>query len=402
MSSQQVAHLTPDYNASGYYIGTLLDQGFEVKSLLGKGLVGDVYFAVHPQFPQEKFAIKFLSTKILDDESKRRFIQEIKISAELGKRSAHIVKVKAYGLHNQFVPYYVMELLQGQTLSFLLKKSSSPLDLSRFFSLALQIAEALKIAHQGIYIKGRYYPILHRNLEPSNIFITLDSTGQEFVKVLDYGMAKLVGYDTPLTRTTGQVLGALSYTSPEQIQGEKLDHRSDLYSFGILMYQMLTGRIPWDLQRSPLNRNNFRLWYEVHCSQPPLPFDPALNLPPVLQKIVMACLAKEPGHRPLRVTDIIQVLETLQRSSPDPQPKVLQNISLAPSWPQDKPIAKIIFPKTISTQTGKDNWTLDDAAPVRNPAIRPEILNGNSAWFLCQSLSYFSALLVYCFSCKTR
>ena len=111
MSSQQVAHLTPDYNASGYYIGTLLDQGFEVKSLLGKGLAGDVYFAVHPQFPQEKFAIKFLSTKILDDESKRRFIQEIKISAELGKRSAHIVKVKAYGLHNQFVPYYVMELL---------------------------------------------------------------------------------------------------------------------------------------------------------------------------------------------------------------------------------------------------------------------------------------------------
>ena len=208
-------------------IGIVIGQGFEIKSLIGKGAMGEVYHAIHPQFTSEDFAIKFLSEKIISSEMSRRFAREIKISASLGKKSPHIVKIKAYGLHNDSIPYYIMELLKGDTLAN--RMEESPLSLETFFNFTLQICSALKVAHEGIEIKGSLYPVIHRDLKPSNIFVSLDPAGQDTLKILDYGIAKLVGYKAKLTRT-GHFLGTLGYCSPEQMQGEKVDHRADIYS----------------------------------------------------------------------------------------------------------------------------------------------------------------------------
>jgi len=363
-------------------IGIVIGQGFEIKSLIGKGAMGEVYHAIHPQFTSEDFAIKFLSEKIISSEMSRRFAREIKISASLGKKSPHIVKIKAYGLHNDSIPYYIMELLKGDTLAN--RMEESPLSLETFFNFTLQICSALKVAHEGIEIKGSLYPVIHRDLKPSNIFVSLDPSGQDTLKILDYGIAKLVGYKAKLTRT-GHFLGTLGYCSPEQMQGEKVDHRADIYSLGVLMYRMITGDYPWE-KKVTSNSSSFDTWYKIHSFEPPRAFNVtnySLNIPSELETLILQCLAKNPNDRPGEIESVIHILESLYRqyfpSQPKPQKSKIHlskqtHQSALPAkhscklaWPTDKPIAKIIFPKTVSTDSGKflGLWTMLSDAEVR-------------------------------------
>ncbi|GAC1499323.1 MAG: hypothetical protein NVS2B14_12700 [Chamaesiphon sp.] len=215
------------------HIGQLVAQRLEVKHLIGKGAMGAVYYAEDTVHKEKSFAIKFLTQTLENETMKRRFAREAGICAQLGKKSNHIVQVMAYGLQEGKIPYYVMEFLSGQSLKDLLKEQS--LSLARFFRICRQICLGLQAAHQGIEIKGKNCPVIHRDLKPANILVTTDLHQGEVVKILDFGIAKLVGDQLQLTHT-GDFIGTLAYCSPDQMEGRELDNRSDIYSLGVVMF----------------------------------------------------------------------------------------------------------------------------------------------------------------------
>ncbi|MEO0989169.1 MAG: serine/threonine-protein kinase, partial [Cyanobacteria bacterium J06639_14] len=253
-------------------------------------------------------AVKFLSQTLLTDKMRDRFVQEATTCAQLGQKSIHVVRVTDYGVNNDGVPFYVMEYLQGSSLSTIINQQ--PLPVPRFLGLCRQICLGLKSAHQGIRVRGyeNPIPIIHRDIKPSNILITQDATLGELAKILDFGIAKLMQTDS---EQTSSFMGTLAYASPEQMEGKELDNRSDLYSLGIMMFQMLTGTLP--LRASS---HTFGGWYKAHHSTPPQSFTQAdiqTQVPKLLQDLVMSCLEKQPQNRPQSVDDILQALAPLEQ-----------------------------------------------------------------------------------------
>jgi serine/threonine protein kinase len=200
--------------------------------------------------------------------------------------------------------------------------------------------------------------------------IVQDSTLGELAKILDFGVAKLMQTGSDQTRC---FMGTLAYASPEQMEGRELDNRSDIYSFGVMMFQMLTGHLPLRA-----NGHTFGSWYQVHLNQTPKPISDIasdLSVPKLIDDLVMRCLAKRPEDRPQQVRDILKTLEPLesrfvpgfrmsQRISttltrlpvtrqPDPSTAVQSDqVCKLTVWPQDKPVAEIVFPHALPTSQG--------------------------------------------------
>ena len=203
-------------------------------------------------------------------------------------------------------PFYVMEYLQGEDLSAIICHQRIPC--VRFLSLARQISLGLQYAHNGILVEGEICPIIHRDIKPSNILVIQDSSFGELVKVLDFGIAKLLRADSD---QTNYYLGTLAYSSPEQMEGKELDKRSDIYSLGVMMFEMLTGKMP-----IYPNTDSYGGWYKAHHFQPPRSFDAPpliLALPKEVENLVISCLAKAPGDRPQSITEILQTLVSLEQ-----------------------------------------------------------------------------------------
>ncbi|MBV8887140.1 MAG: protein kinase, partial [Chroococcidiopsidaceae cyanobacterium CP_BM_RX_35] len=180
---------------------------------------------------------------------------------------------------------------------------------------------------------------------------------------------------------TNYYLGTLAYSSPEQMDGKELDCRSDIYSLGVMMFEMLTGKMP--LQA---DTQSFGGWYKTHLQQPPRSFNsvaPRLDLPQVLEDLVMSCMAKAPGDRPQTMGEIIQVLVLLDQRYSNLSPKTQPSQDLSEfvvSWPQDKPIADIVFAAPIA-----NNGEISAALWVMLPQqeIRKRLLNTRYNQFLC-------------------
>ncbi len=367
--------------------GRLLSNRYQLAELVGEGAMGRVYRAQDTLLGGVTVAIKFLAQTLLNHNMRDRFEREAMISALLGEKSIHVVRVRDYGVDEHNIPFYVMEFLSGQNLSELIRHQ--PLSLPRFLTLTRHICLGLESAHQGILLNGELCQIVHRDIKPSNILILEDPTLGEVAKILDFGIAKLVQSDAAQTQS---FMGTLAYCSPEQMEGKELDRRSDIYSLGVMMYEMLTTDMPILPQNS-----SFGGWYQAHHSFQPEPFNSRLNLPSEIQNLVMRCLAKTKEERPQSVGEIIKVLEAFQQqpsSQPKPQqphsqqvnlepvpteqvepeaePKIefrkppvepedfpLENVSslteicLQASWPDDKPIQKIVFPELLSTPLGE-------------------------------------------------
>ncbi|MGV2829098.1 serine/threonine-protein kinase [Myxosarcina sp. GI1(2024)] len=347
--------------------GRLLSNRYQIVKLVGEGAMGRVYCAKDTVLGGVTVAVKFLSQALLNDSMRERFEREATISALLGEKSIHVVRVKDYGVDINNIPFYVMEFLSGKSLSDLIHYQ--PLSLKRFLSYTRHVCLGLESAHQGITFNGELCRIIHRDIKPSNIVVINDPTLGEVAKILDFGIAKLIQDGTSQTQS---FMGTLAYCSPEQMEGKKLDSRSDIYSLGVMMYEMLTMDMPLLPQSS-----SFGGWYQAHLKFKPEPFNERLNIPPQLQDLVFRCLAKERENRPQDVREILQVLESLElpaqhsttsgvkgdsntKSSEPTQDQDNVETSLAvtqicreTAWPQDKPVRKIVFAGLINTSLGE-------------------------------------------------
>ena len=326
----------------------LLANRYRLRDLVGTGAMGQVYRAEDTLLGSVTVAVKFLSHTLLNQKMRERFEQEATVSALLGEKSIHIVRVRDYGVDDNQVPFYVMEFLQGKNLDDILLE---PLTIPRFLKLARQICLGLESAHQGITFKNQLCPIVHRDIKPSNIFVLQDPSLGELVKVLDFGIAKLIQSSGAQTHS---FMGTLAYCSPEQMEGKELDNRSDIYSLGVMMYEMLTNDLPLIPETS-----SFGGWYRAHHEVEPKGFSPNLNLPEKLETLIFQCLAKLPQKRPQNVGKILAVLDSLendqQNSSSTPEKTLslsvpaTDDVCSAEAWPPDKPQQKIVFPYLIDT-----------------------------------------------------
>jgi len=345
------------------YIGQLLNNRYLIRDLIGKGGMGRVYLAEDTAKGGMAIAIKILSLSLSNQHMSQRFAREIFIGAQLGRKSKHIVRILSYGVTEDKIPFYVMEYLQGKNLKQILKVQ--PLTISQFLEISTQICLGLQCAHQGISLKGEIYPIVHRDIKPENIFLTQDAKHGEIVKILDFGIAKFLTERSGMT-LTDSFIGSLPYCSPEHMEGRKLlDIRSDIYSLGVLMFEMLTGKHPFQTKS-----NSFGSWYQAHRFQIPPTLEevnPQVKIPQGLQKILMNCLAKEVSERPSNINQILDELAKVNSLLEDASSSTKNNVEipsdmqlvpatflsekecLQKNWPKNKPVAPIGFPHLLHT-----------------------------------------------------
>jgi serine/threonine-protein kinase len=278
-------------------IGTVLDNSYEVISIIGHGGMGVVYKARHTLMDRV-VAIKMLkSTLISDSMSVKRFQQEVKASARIDH--PHAITVYNFGISPEGLPYIVMDFLQGNSLAEVIK-AEGHVEVDRGVKIITQACEALAHAHkQGV---------VHRDLKPSNIVLTEYDEDPDFVKVVDFGVAKLMGGSAEgaqrLTQT-GEVCGSPVYMSPEQCMGQELDLRSDIYSMGILIYETLTGKLPL-IGRTMVDTMS------KHVSEMPPSFSkirPDLYIPERVEQVVMKAMAKDPADRHQNMDELREDLE---------------------------------------------------------------------------------------------
>ena len=290
--------------------GTKLGR-YEIRSKLGEGGMGEVYRARDEKLNRD-VAIKVLPASLSQDTDRlRRFEQEAQAAGALNH--PNILAVYDVGTHDG-APYVVSELLEGETLRERLE--GPPIPQRKAVDYATQIARGLAAAHAR--------SIVHRDLKPENIFIASD--GQ--VKILDFGLAKLIEpvganqilTDLPtrkLNTTPGTVLGTLGYMSPEQVDGKPVDYRSDIFSFGVVLYEMLAGRRAFP-QRETLRET----LHAIAKEDPPVLSELNPHVSPSLEKVVQRCLEKKPEDRFQSTRDLAFALESLSGASTTSHPEL--------------------------------------------------------------------------------
>jgi eukaryotic-like serine/threonine-protein kinase len=273
-------------------VGHTLDDKYRLEERLGIGGMGTVYRARHLLIDRA-VAVKVLNSRFVEDEAAQvRFRREAKAAGRLQHTNA--VAVTDFGQTSDGYVYIVMELLKGRTLRDVLAKEA-PLDPARAVALMLQISAAVAAAHDA--------GIIHRDLKPANIFIVQNSDVPAVVKVLDFGIAKLAADsleddEEPKALTlVGAMIGTPRYMSPEQCDGAELTPAADVYSLGVILYEMLTGVVPFS-GSSPL------AIAMKHANEPPRrPSEFAGGIPPALEELVLQALEKDPRDRPANAAE---------------------------------------------------------------------------------------------------
>jgi serine/threonine-protein kinase len=271
--------------------GTIIGEKYRLVRVIGTGGMGVVYEARHIELGQ-RVALKLLQSGD-DDEQLQRFFREARASARL--RSEHAAKVVDVGRQKSGAPFMVMELLSGKDLGEICKARPLPPPLA--VSYVLQACEAVAEAHA----RG----IVHRDLKPSNLFLTERADGQPLVKVLDFGIAKMMRADSEGKLTgTGAVMGSPQYMSPEQLRSSRdVDHRTDIWSLGVCLYELLSGRAPFEADAVPE-------LYVMVLRDKPAPIQARVpSLAPALAAAIMRCLEKDPAARWATVYELANALE---------------------------------------------------------------------------------------------
>jgi eukaryotic-like serine/threonine-protein kinase len=261
----------------GVNVGQVFLGKYRVDSIIGHGGMGVVAECTHLAL-NERVAIKMLRQDVLlDQDAVQRFVREAQAAVKL--KSEYVARVSDVGTFENGVPYMVMEFLEGHDLGQLLEQRGV-LPVPWATELMLQTAEALAEAHS--------LGIVHRDVKPTNLFVTWRPDGTALIKVLDFGISKSpMGTDMQLTQTQS-LLGTPAYMSPEQMRSARLvDSRSDIWSLGTVFYEVIEGRRPFEAESFS------EMCVKVAVDAPA----PMVNAPPALQAVVMKCLAKQPEQR---------------------------------------------------------------------------------------------------------
>lgn len=289
---------------------------YRITAKLGAGGMGEVFQAEDTRL-ERKAAIKFLPVEMAADPDRRkRFLTEARAASALNH--PHVCVVYEVGETDDGVPFIALEFIEGGTLDHVLEKRGR-LPIPEIVDLAVQVADALDAAHAS--------RIVHRDIKPANI--SLNERG--LVKVLDFGLAKRLPTESPdaLGATTemektqeGSVMGTPRYMSPEQALGKPLDHRSDLFSLGVVLYELITDR-------SPFGGNNFgEILNNIVNSQPTAIARLNYDVPPELERITLKCLQKSPDRRYQSARELMVDLKSLRREF-----ESAANPGQAPIWP---------------------------------------------------------------------
>jgi len=290
-------------------LGRTIDQRYRVESLLGEGGMGLVYRVTHTHL-NKPLAIKVLRRENTGDpEVLARFRREAESASAIGNQ--HIVDINDFGVLDDGSTYFVMECLEGVDLIDAIDLAQRMPE-ERAIQIAIQVCRALGAAHDA--------GIVHRDLKPENVFLIRRNGTEDFVKVLDFGIAKVANGPKRLTRA-GEVLGTPHYMSPEQCEGDDVDHRTDIYALGVMLYEMLTGHVPHDADT--MMGILTKQMYED-------PVPPTVRVPQIsepLERLIMRCLAKKREHR---YQSMHEVELALQRAQGAEHPKGPDAATLAP------------------------------------------------------------------------
>lgn len=317
---------------------TIIDEKYRVIDILGIGGMGIVYRVEQLSLNSER-ALKTIPTDKLSDSVWQRFQREAKAACRLEHSS--LVKVFDFGLLETVTPYYVMEIVQGQTLSARVKLKGT-LTLEQCLSVFIPSAFGLAYAHDK--------KIIHRDMKPANIMFSEDTNGKiTEVKILDFGIAKLISDENLTNALTkpGEVIGSPHFMSPEQSWGAKIDARSDIYSLGCCMFEALTGLPPF------IAKNAVQV-IMLHQNSPPpslAQIAPDKTFSDSIEQVIRVMLAKNPDHRYQSMDDLAQDLIFIKNGKQPHFAQAQEKLSGQESnLATTNPKAKAIAPITLSLE----------------------------------------------------
>ena len=278
------------------YVGSTVDNRYFIERLIGEGGMGVVYRGRH-KLIDKKVAIKILRGDMARDaEMTERFLQEARAASTIG--NPHIIDISDFGVLSDGATYFAMEYLEGRSLTAAMQ--GEPLSLPRILHVVKQIADGLAAAHSA--------NIVHRDMKPDNVFLIQRGADPDFVKILDFGIAKVGGEASRLTRA-GSVFGTPHYMAPEQASGSQVDARADVYALGVILYEMTSGKVPFDA-------DSFMGIAMQHMHKAPVPvreMAPERDIPLEVDAIVLKLLAKEPADRYQTMGEVVADLERFER-----------------------------------------------------------------------------------------
>jgi len=294
-------------------IGTLIREKWRVLKRLGAGSFGTVYKVEDVKGGWTE-ALKILGVDRLAgaeaDETRARFLREAQIMKRLGGESQHIVGLSTYeeDLEAGLI-YFLMEFVEGRSLADALREQG-PFEVDRTVRLALQVCDALMAAHEGPD------PVVHRDLKLENLMLTQDRSGQEMVKVLDFGIAKIAEREADSRLTTVGTLGTPGYAAPEQLRAEAVDGRTDLFAFGVILYALLTGRDPWlgNLAHEPTHQIYELMVATDRAEVRPID-ETGRVISPTMVNVVMKLLRRDPAQRFQSARELRDALQRIAAGS---------------------------------------------------------------------------------------
>ncbi len=325
-------------------IGQTIDEKYEIISKLGTGGMGAVYEARH-LFMDRHVALKLLHRRLVDDSQYDTFLQRFQREARTASQINHpnAVTIFDFGLHEE-APYLAMEYVVGENLREVLLDLGA-MELERVRTIFDQICGAVSAAHD--------LEIVHRDIKPDNIMITKSHDGKESVRVLDFGIAKVLGQQNQgnVTMTqAGTTVGTPRYMSPEQVLGKDLDARSDLYSLGIVLFEMLSGEVPFEADSSMQV-----MFHHVNTKPKNVrTINPNLRIPRSIEQVVMKALEKKPEDR-------FSSVEELRRALADAVDATLQKVERTSGVGQMVEQGARLFTSEKSVLRGSPKWVLPAA-----------------------------------------
>jgi serine/threonine protein kinase len=296
------------------FMGRVIEGKYLIKEIIGRGGMGAVYRAENQRIGKHVAIKVLLRGHKKGSDSEKRFYREARIVGSLGH--PNIVEIFDLGTLENGVPYQVMELLEGQTLAARLK-DEGPLPIDEALDVGEQVLSALDVAHA----RG----IVHRDLKPDNVFLVARESGA-VAKLLDFGISKTIGEETLSLTKTGMVVGTPYYLAPEQARGESIDHRVDVWAMAVLLYEALTGRLPFRAE------NYNKLIVTILTTRPITPRELRPAIPQEIEDVILAAMSHDREGRYAGARGMLRALRAargrvhaqsehgLRSSAPPPRP----------------------------------------------------------------------------------